>query len=185
MTAPNILFPPAALFAIGRHANQIRRYTGEPYWHHPAEVASLLPLGTCQDMISAAWMHDLIEDTDTTRDEIQQEFGDRVASLVWYLTEERVPGQARPARCHAYNLKLGAAPKDAQDIKLRDIQSNIRSIASHDPHFALTYIPEKMVTLEHLTKADLVELSLTRRACIMWLEVAERTILRDHLRNRP
>ena len=84
----------ARLFATVAHAaiGQRRKYTNEPYIVHPEEVAKLVTrYGGTENQIAAAWLHDVVEDTNITEDLIHQEFGDDIASLVCCLTDVSVP----------------------------------------------------------------------------------------------
>lgn len=76
----------ARLFAIAAHAatGQTRKYTGEPYWRHPEEVARLVSqFGHTPEMLAAAWLHDVVEDTGVDVALIRAEFGDTVADTWW------------------------------------------------------------------------------------------------------
>src|SRR3954467_5306173 len=82
----------AAAFAEKAHFGQFRKYTNEPYIVHPLEVAKLVATVTADpEIISAALLHDVAEDTPTTLDEIKQEFGEHVAKLVDELTDKATP----------------------------------------------------------------------------------------------
>ena len=74
----------AAEFAARRHNGMTRKGRGnEPYINHLAEVANLLAHATSREdaeLVAAGWLHDTIEDTQTTRDELARQFGSRVAS---------------------------------------------------------------------------------------------------------
>ncbi len=82
----------AADFAARRHTGQQRKGRGnEPYVNHLAEVANLLSIatdGTDAELAAAGWLHDTIEDTATTREELGQKFGERVAALVLEVTDD-------------------------------------------------------------------------------------------------
>src|SRR5438094_10661430 len=82
----------AADLAARRHNGMARKGRGnEPYINHLAEVASLLAEvtdGTDAELVAAGWLHDTIEDTATTRDELAQKFGERVAALVVEVTDD-------------------------------------------------------------------------------------------------
>jgi (p)ppGpp synthase/HD superfamily hydrolase len=72
-------------FAIAAHASidQRRKYTGEPYIVHPIAVAALVrSVPHTPEIIAAAYLHDVVEDTPVTIEEIRAEFGDEVAALV-------------------------------------------------------------------------------------------------------
>lgn len=146
-------------FAIAAHdaANQVRKYTNQPYWVHPAEVAAIVATVPHTDaMLAAAWLHDTVEDTDVTNEDIVREFGDEVAELVAWLTDvSRLNDGNRAYRKRLDRDHIADAPADAQTIKLADLISNTKSIVEHDPEFAKVYLEEKRLLLEVLVKGDL------------------------------
>ena len=148
----------ARTFAVAAHAAaaQLRKYTNEPYIVHPREVAQIV--GTVPhsyEMLAAAWLHDVVEDTGVTIEVIREEFGTDVAELVGWLTDVSRPEQGNRATRKAIDRAHTAmAPKDAQTIKLADIISNCTSIKEHDAEFAKVYFEEKRLLLEVLTKGD-------------------------------
>ena len=152
------LFDKARIFATAAHAAvaQLRKYTGEPYWVHPAEVVSIVMTVPHTDaMLAAAWLHDVVEDTGVTIETIRAEFGQEVAELVGWLTDVSRPDQGnRAVRKAIDRAHSAAAPAEAQTIKYADLISNTRSIAEHDPDFAKTYLKEKQLLLEVMTKGD-------------------------------
>ena len=78
----------ARAFAIAAHSaiGQVRKYTNEPYWIHLEEVANIVRTTYHTDaMVAAAWLHDVVEDTQVTLDLVRQEFGDEIADLVFGL----------------------------------------------------------------------------------------------------
>ena len=149
----------AQVFAIAAHAavQQKRKYTGEPYIVHPAEVASIVASveGSTPDMVAAAWLHDVVEDTGCTITDIHLAFGADIAALVGWLTDVSKPEDGNRAKRKAIDREHTAqAPAEAQTIKLADLISNSKSIMAHDPDFAVTYLAEKKLLLEVLTKGD-------------------------------
>jgi (p)ppGpp synthase/HD superfamily hydrolase len=125
----------AARFASEKHAGQKRKgAAGEPYVNHVLEVAELVSsaLRECDaNLIIAALLHDTIEDTSVTRDELAQRFGPDVADLVVELTDDKSLPKAERKR-----LQVQHAPKispRAQIIKLADKISNLRSILYSPP----------------------------------------------------
>ena len=81
----------AAVFAARAHDGQVRKGSGIPYILHPMEVASIVStLTDDEEVIAAALLHDTIEDTAVTEEEIRALFGDRVASLVAHETEDKL-----------------------------------------------------------------------------------------------
>lgn len=153
MTATEYL---AQHFAVRRHANQVRKYTGEPYWMHCRAVAEQVAAeGGSEAMICAAWMHDCIEDTTATYAEIDKQFGVEIAQLVLDLTDryttERYPDDNRAWRKMRECSRLANISPDAKRIKLADIADNTKDIVKNDPKFAIIYLREKADMLEVLT----------------------------------
>jgi (p)ppGpp synthase/HD superfamily hydrolase len=119
----------AAEFAARRHSGMQRKGRGnEPYVNHLAEVANLLATatdGTDAELVAAGWLHDTIEDTDTTREEVAQKFGERVAALVVEVTDDMsLPKEERRQK------QIENAPhksSGAKLIKIADKISNIRA----------------------------------------------------------
>lgn len=149
----------AQVYAMAAHAavGQRRKYTNEPYIVHPAEVASIVASvpGSTPDMVAAAWLHDVVEDTGCTFTDIHMAFGIDIATLVGWLTDVSKPEDGNRATRKAMDRAHTAeAPAEAQTIKLADLISNSRSIMQHDPEFARVYLEEKRLLLEVLTKGD-------------------------------
>ncbi len=148
----------ARVFATAAHAAvaQLRKYTNEPYIVHPAEVVRIVStVEHTDEMLAAAWLHDVVEDTGVTNEVIRAEFGDEVAELVGWLTDVSRPEQGNRATRKAIDRAHSAmAPARAQTIKLADLISNTRSIMEHDEKFARTYLEEKRLLLEVMNKGD-------------------------------
>jgi GTP diphosphokinase / guanosine-3',5'-bis(diphosphate) 3'-diphosphatase len=155
----NDLTKRAMLFAMDVHKDQRRKYTGNHYFDHLAEVAAITSCFIPRDdmfdhVIAAAFLHDSIEDQGQTVDIIRENFGDVVAGLVDSLSEKRPECFNRRMRKAAYREQLMIADKNAQTIKAADIFSNTKSIVENDPKFASTYIRECQETLAVLKHAD-------------------------------
>ncbi len=125
----------AAKFAAEKHRDQRRKNKkASPYINHPVEVAELLwNLGNVRDIqvIAAALLHDTLEDTDTTPEEITSLFGSQVASLVQEVTDDK--RRPKPER---KQLQIEHAPHlsdGARHIKLADKISNLREMISDPP----------------------------------------------------
>lgn len=148
----------ARLFATAAHAavGQLRKYTFEPYIVHPAEVAEIVrSVPHTEAQLAAAWLHDVVEDTGVTIELIREEFGSQVSDLVGWLTDVSRPDHGNRAQRKAIDRAHTAqAPAQAQTVKLADLISNTRSIVAHDPKFAVTYLQEKRLLLEVLTRGD-------------------------------
>ena len=158
----------AELFAGMKHASQVRKYTGQPYITHPKAVAALVRLvSPSYHLIAAALLHDVVEDTDTTNDDIRSEFGDIVADLVEMVTNVSKPSDGnRAARKAIERDHLKAANGWGATIKLADIIDNTRDIAVNDPDFARVYIREKLLLLPILEKGDRHLWNIANTLCV-------------------
>ena len=147
----------ATEFATKAHNGQYRKYTGEPYVTHPLEVCFRLSTFMSNEaVLAAAILHDTVEDTDATIEQINDLFGEEVASYVWYLTK---PPTFVGNRAHRKNLcsdRLRQAPKLARLIKVFDLWHNSESIRVHDPKFWLTFKQETKELLVHMDAFEVV-----------------------------
>lgn len=121
----------AAAFAFEAHQRQRRDYSGQPYFNHVARVAgrvAALPKST-PDMVAAAYLHDVVEDTDYTIEDIRNEFGNVVAGYVEELTNvytsSAFPDLKRLQRKERENSRLAVCSEEAQQIKLIDRIDNV------------------------------------------------------------
>lgn len=150
----------AVSFCIAAHCavSQKRKYTGEDYYHHPLEVATLVFEHAQRwnlEMLVAAVLHDVVEDTCVTLAVIESQFGPGVAALVEQLTDVSKPEDGKRAIRKALDRSHTAlASPQAKTIKLADLISNTRSIVAHDPKFAVAYLAEKRQLLEVLKEGD-------------------------------
>ena len=121
----------AVNFAVRYHGDQ-RRPTGAPYLEHLLEALEVLVRGagvTDGEMLCAAVLHDVVEDTPATVDDVRERFGDRVATMVGWVTKpEPEEGADRTAAKHAYLNHLRDAPDDAIVVKLADRASNVQTL---------------------------------------------------------
>ncbi|PYT01493.1 MAG: phosphohydrolase [Acidobacteria bacterium] len=125
----------AASFAAKKHTDQKRKGNDDqPYINHPLEVANMLVnIGGVSDpdIIVAALLHDTVEDTEATFDEIAEQFGITVAGYVREVTDDKsLPKAERKQKQveHAPHLSQGA-----KQIKLGDKISNIRDVTDNPP----------------------------------------------------
>ena len=125
----------AAHFAAQKHRDQRRKNEdASPYINHPISVAKIISeIGNVEDpeVLAAALLHDTIEDTETTIDELIDNFGERVCSLVQEVTDDKtLPRLQRKQRQidHAEEISEGAAL-----IKLGDKISNVTDITNTPP----------------------------------------------------
>lgn len=145
----------AAKFAAKAHAGQVRKYTGEPYVCHCFDVAEIVSLFATPAMMAAAILHDTVEDTEATIDDLTNEFGSEVSSLVYWLSDKSIPSDGnRAIRKRIDREHISQAPPEAKTIKLADLISNTHSITMHDANFAKVYLAEKRLLLEVLTEGE-------------------------------
>jgi (p)ppGpp synthase/HD superfamily hydrolase len=138
-------------FATKAHAGVFRKWSGEPYIEHPERVATrLAALGFPAEVIAAAYLHDVVEDTPTTGAEIAAEFGEAVAALVAEVTKPIVKAN-RAGRKAAFRTHLAKSSYYGASIKLSDELDNSRNVAELNPEFAKIYLPEMRLELEVLS----------------------------------
>jgi len=139
-------------FIYMAHEGQTRKYTGEAYAEHPMEVARIVRDDFYDlDMIAAAMMHDILEDTDHTLAEVEKVGGAVAASYVDWLTNKEYPfAKNRAHRKALIAAHYVNAPNEVKTIKLADILHNTPSIIEHDPKFAKVYVAENKLLLKSL-----------------------------------
>ena len=148
----------ASEYATSAHQriNHRRKYNKQPYHVHLEAVAGLVA-SVCddQEMIAAAWLHDTVEDTPATLDDIEEEFGKPVADLVEELTDVSKPGDGNRAVRKEIDRKHTAQASDrAKTVKLADLIDNCKDITRHDPRFARIYLREMGQLLHVLQDGD-------------------------------
>jgi GTP pyrophosphokinase len=121
----------AVEFAVRYHGDQTRP-TGAPYAEHLLEALEVLVRGagvTDPGILQAAVLHDVVEDTPCTIDDVRRAFGGRVAELVAWVTKPATEdGADRRAAKEAYLGRLQDAPDDAVLVKLADRASNVQTL---------------------------------------------------------
>ena len=126
----------AIIFAVHAHAGTERRGKGFPYIVHPMEAVEIVATITPdQELLAAAALHDTVEDTDVTVEELRAQFGERIASLVASESDVMPEGMSEEESWHSRKQaaidRLAAASHDAKIVALGDKLSNMRAIA-HD-----------------------------------------------------
>lgn len=117
----------AIIFATLKHQKQVRKSTTIPYIVHPMEVMQILTDLDCSEKtIIAGILHDTLEDTETTPEEIQKEFGEDVLSLVKLESEDKSKTWKERKQSTIDHLKT--AMLDVKLICFADKLSNLRSI---------------------------------------------------------
>ncbi len=120
----------AIVFAVRAHAGTERRGKGFPYIVHPLEAMAIAATMTSdQEVLSAAALHDVVEDTEVTLDEIRERFGERVASLVDTESDSLDKGLDWKGRKMESLRRLEAASRDEKIVAMGDKLSNMRAIA--------------------------------------------------------
>ena len=133
-----------------------RKYSNQPYVVHLEQVAKIVASVTDDEaMIAAAWLHDVVEDTPATLDDIERNFGSTIACLVRDLTDVSKPSDGnRAVRKTIDREHLAQASNRAQTVKLADLIDNCTDITKHDTAFARVFLDEMDTLLEVLTKGD-------------------------------
>jgi (p)ppGpp synthase/HD superfamily hydrolase len=127
-------------FAISKHGNQ--KYGEHPYSYHLNYVVNILTeYGYAEDdaIISAGWLHDTIEDTDTTHAMLVLEFNQEIADIVWAVSSE--PGENRQAKFRNTAPKI-ISNKKALIIKLADRIANTEASLANNPKLYQMYVKE-------------------------------------------
>lgn len=120
--------------AAKRHAGQVRKGSDVPYLTHPAAVALILLRSGFDDetLLAAALLHDVVEDTDCTAEQLEAEFGPAVAGCVRLLTERKLDesGRKRPweDRKREHIISLKNAPLEARAVVLADKLHNLAAM---------------------------------------------------------
>jgi len=127
VTGPDLV-ERARRLALAAHGDQ--RYGRDPYRVHLEQVDAVLMRFAHDDVMrAAAWLHDAVEDTDLTLEQVEAEMGAEVAGIVAAVTDE--PGANRKARKAATLPKLAAAGTAARAVKLADRIANVEATIAH------------------------------------------------------
>lgn len=121
-------FDDAIKFATEKHTQQFRKRENTPYILHPLEAAAVAAeLTKDEDVLIAAVLHDTVEDTDTTVEEIQQRFGHRVAELVASETEDK---------------REDLPPEETWEIRKKESLEHLRT--TNDPAVKILWLADKV-----------------------------------------
>lgn len=123
----------AIVFAVKAHHNTERRGKGFPYIVHPMEAVEIVATITSdQELLAAAALHDTVEDTEVTVEQLRAEFGDRIADLVYAESDRFTEGVSEEDSWHdrkqAAIDRLASASHDAKVVAMGDKLSNMRAI---------------------------------------------------------
>ncbi|WP_433227676.1 HD domain-containing protein [Actinomadura formosensis] len=139
-----------AVAAARRWHGDQQRPTGAPYLEHLLEALEVLVRGagvTAPAVLTAAILHDVVEDTPATLPDVEAEFGPEVTELVDWVTKPPAPGagrQAKRAAKAAYLRRLGDAPPEAILVKLADRVSNVQTLDRMPLDFQRRYYAETL-----------------------------------------
>ena len=158
-------------FAKYAHGNQKRKYTNQPYWHHPLEVATIVnrvetALDDC--LVEIALLHDVLEDTRILPEEIVDflfygcEYSDQEVTQIYdgafaltdKFTKESFPNLNREKRKKQEIERLSSIKGDYKTVKCADLIDNTSSIVKHDKDFARIYLKEKEAVLQVMEGAN-------------------------------
>ncbi len=154
-------------FARKAHGDQQRKYHEELYIEHPKRVAKLFKtVPHTAAMVCAAYLHDVVEDTAVSLEDVCRKFGREVAQLVEELTDEYIKQnyqhlnrRKRKKKEVERQVKMSV---EAKTIKLADVIDNTRDIVKNNPDFARRYVPEMEALTKALREGDF---QLLMRAC--------------------
>lgn len=154
-------------FALEKHAGQVRQHDGKPYVAHLDGVAAMLKEHGygARDFMAVAYLHDTLEKSDTSIDELIRGFGADVAEFVYWLTD-REKGRGDIAALQSA-WRMSRAPWEAKVVKLADIIDNGDAIIRHDPAFGPTFFEEKRLQLRKMAEVEgskLLRLPLFQKA---------------------
>lgn len=167
-------------FVVNAHGDQVRKYTGEPYWTHLQNVADI---ACAYEKSPLTWeiavSHDLYEDTMINTWHPFWDFlvangytkteADIITLGVYQLsdtfTKERYPNLNRKERKAREASRMGSISPGCQSIKYADFIDNISSIGKYDPDFARVYVEEKVRILDKM-RAGNIELLIAACAAI-------------------
>lgn len=152
------LLEKAEQFATDAHnsTNQVRKYSGKPFISHPQNVVRILSNYTKDsEILAAAWLHDVMEDTNISESTLRELFGERITNLVKELTSpSKIEIPDREERKKAENIKVKNISIEAKLVKLADILDNTWDVRENDPVFAHKYLNEKLIQLDLLRNVN-------------------------------
>ena len=133
-----------------------RKYSKQPYHVHLEAVAKrVASVIDDPEMIAAAWLHDTVEDTPATLEDIEEYFGASVAELVEELTDVSKPSDGNRAQRKSIDRQHSAqASARSKTVKLADLIDNCKDITRHDERFARVYLVEMGALLKVLGDGD-------------------------------
>lgn len=168
----------AKFVATTAHAGQTRKFSGLPYITHPAGVVAFLEkFNVGENILAAAWCHDVIEDTSITYESLELVIGTQVTDIVQELTNYKFPeGTSRVTEYWANVMRLVQASHQAQTGKCGDVYDNCKDVYAQDPVYGARFIAEKffLVRLLYLAQGDV------RQAVLNLLADVYRSMTPEH-----
>lgn len=141
----------ARSIAQDKHSYQYRKFSNEPYFKHPSRVADIVSKFTKDDnIISAAYLHDVLEDTKTSEKELNAVFGPKILNYVKELTSVKKEIVKIGKADYLLN-KMNKMSSGALLIKLADRLDNVSDFKHASRKFINKYIKETFYILEHLS----------------------------------
>jgi len=144
-------------FSKEKHGSQVRKFSGLPYFSHPKEVARIVEdLTKDEDLIIVALLHDTIEDTNTTYDEIKKLFGKKIADFVVELTSDDKRSIRKFGKGLYLGMKMSEMTQEALVVKLADRFHNVKYLEGDDVPFKFIkkYYHETWVILGIVKRSD-------------------------------
>jgi len=146
------LLEKAQRWAARGHLGVCRKFGDIPYIVHPEAVAEIISQVTEDtEVLAAAWLHDIVEDTPVTIDDIKNAFNDRIATLVWEVSKISDGCKCdRNFRVVMNCIHYGNGSKWAKAIKIADAIHNLPTMIRDNPKFAPRYVAEKKYLLKYI-----------------------------------
>jgi len=144
-------------FSKEKHSGQERKFSGLPYFSHPKEVSRIIEqLTNNEDLVIAALLHDTIEDTNTTYEEIEKEFGKKVADIVLEVTSDDERSLRKYGKGLYLGMKMMTMTTDALIVKLADRFHNVKYLEGDDVplKFVKKYCHETWTILKIVKDSD-------------------------------
>lgn len=150
----------AAQLAARAHQGQKRKYSGFPYITHPARVAGRVGIipGATEEMVAAAYLHDVLEDTAVTRAEIEEATNAQVVFYVDCMTNKsKGTGLPRDQRKALDRKHLSDVPAEVKQIKAIDRIDNLLEMTDSPADFKRLYAEESLLLADALGTGPLVD----------------------------
>lgn len=144
----------ATEFATKKHDGQVRKFNGEPYIEHPKRVAwKVFEITHNDELTAAAVLHDTLEDTDTSLEELVSVFGNKIAYLVMDLTNNK-EGMKELGKEVYLTKKMSNLSSNALLIKLADRLDNVSDLSMENETWSRTYATQTKYILDNLCNPD-------------------------------